>query len=107
MLEILIIICALAALIWTPIEAKKVHGGWVKPKFKGTPEEFRAKYVKQMKMFTVLGFVLGSVYAALAFLIAEDDANLMVKLLIAALWIGVGATNLILRRKYFESVVSA
>jgi len=63
----------------------KVHGGWIKPKFKGTPEEFRAKYVKQMKMLTALGFVLGSLYIVLAFVVAEDDANLVVKLLIGAL----------------------
>ncbi len=107
MLEILIIVCALAALIWTPIEAKKVHGGWVRAKFKGTPEEFRAKYVKQMKMLTVVGFVLGSLYIVLAFLIAEDEANLAVKLFIGALWIGVATMNLMLRRKYFADVASA
>ncbi|MGE3906725.1 MAG: hypothetical protein AB7F36_12275 [Reyranellaceae bacterium] len=107
MLEILIIVCAIAALIWTPIEAKKVHGGWVRAKFKGTPDEFRAKYVKQMKMLTVVGFVLGALYIGLAFLIAENEANLAVKLFIGALWIGVAATNLILRRKYFPDVASA
>ena len=107
MLEILIIVCALAALVWTPIEAKKVHDGWVRAKFKGTPEEFRAKYVKQMKMLTVVGFVLGGLYVVLAFVIAEDEANLAVKLFIGALWIGVATMNLVLRRKYFPDVVSA
>ena len=107
MLEILIIVCALAALVWTPIEAKKVHDGWVRAKFKGTPEEFRAKYAKQMKMLTVVGFVLGGLYVVLAFVIAEDQANLAVKLFIGALWIGVATMNLVLRRKYFPDVVSA
>lgn len=50
MLEIIVLICAVIALIYTPIEAKKVHGGWVRPKFKGTPEEFRAKYIKQLRV---------------------------------------------------------
>lgn len=107
MLEIIVIVCALVALIWTPIEAKKVHGGWVRAKFKGTPEEFRTKYVKQMKMLTVVGLVVGSLYIVLAFLIAEDEANLAVKLFIGALWFAVGAMNLMLRRKYFPDVANA
>lgn len=103
MLEIIILICAVAAIIYTPIEAKKVHGGWVRPKFKGTPEEFRARYVKQLKVLTWMGFVLGGLYVLLGILMAEGDtARLAVKVVIGVLWIGVGVVNLLMRRKYFE-----
>lgn len=103
MLEIIILICAIAAIIYTPIEAKKVHGGWVRAKFKGTPEEFRARYVKQLKTLTWLGFGLGAAYIVLGFALGVDStAHLVVKLVIGALWIGVGFVNLSMRRKYFE-----
>jgi hypothetical protein len=107
MLEIVILICAIAAAVYTPIEAKKVHDGWVRPKFKGTPEEFRAKYVKQLKAFTWIGFVLGVLYAGLGVLIADNSNEMISKLVIGAVWIAVGAINLIMRRKYFEPAPSA
>jgi hypothetical protein len=107
MLEIVILICAIAAAVYTPIEAKKVHDGWVRPKFKGTPEEFRARYVKQLKTFTWIGFVLGGLYAGLGVLIADNSNEMISKLVIGAVWIAVGAINLIMRRKYFEPAASA
>jgi hypothetical protein len=102
MLEIIIFICAIAACIYTPIEAKKVHNGWVPAKFKGTPEEFRLKYIKQLKTYTWIGFGLGILYAVIGALDAEDGARLAVKLVIAALWILLGVINLTMRKKYFE-----
>ncbi|MDF3075313.1 MAG: hypothetical protein K0S54_2980 [Alphaproteobacteria bacterium] len=107
MLEIVVLICAIAAAFYTPIEAKKVHDGWVRPKFKGTPEEFRAKYIKQLKAFTWIGFGLGALYAVLGALIADNSAELIIKLVIGAVWIVVGAINLTMRRKYFESAAGA
>jgi hypothetical protein len=107
MLEILILICAIAAAIYTPIEAKKVHNGWVRAKFKGTPEEFRTAYVKQLKTFTWIGFVLGVVYAGLGVLLADNTNEMISKLVIGAVWIAVGAINLTMRRKYFEPAASA
>lgn len=103
MLEIIILICAVIALIYTPIEAKKVHGGWVRPKFKGTPEEFRAKYVKQLTSLSWVGFILGPLYILLGIALGFDStAQLVVKVVIGALWIAVGAVNLMMRKKYFE-----
>jgi hypothetical protein len=104
MLEIIILICAVIALIYTPIEAKKVHGGWVRKNFKGTPEEFRAKYAKQLKVLTWVGFVLGPLYILLGIVMGFDDtAQLIVKVVIGGLWIAVGAVNMTMRKKYFEA----
>ena len=102
MIELLILICAVIAAVYTPIEAKKVHNGWVRPKFKGTPEEFRAKYVKQLKVFTWVGFVLGALYIALGAAISDSTEQLIIKVIIGGVWIVVGAINLAMRRKYFE-----
>lgn len=102
MLEIIILICAVAACIYTPIEARKVYNGWVSPRFKGTPEEFRAKYIKQLKSFTWIGFGLGILYAIIGGLVADNGAELAVKLVIAGVWILVGIINLTMRKKYFE-----
>lgn len=103
MLEIIILVCAVIALIYTPIEAKKVHDGWVRPKFKGTPEEFRAKYVKQLKVLAWVGFVVGPLYILMGIVLGFDStAQLIVKVVIGSLWIAVGAVNLSMRKKYFE-----
>jgi hypothetical protein len=103
MLEILILVCAVAACIYTPIEAKKVHNGWVNARFKGTAEEFRAKYVKQLKTYTYIGFGLGILYAIIGGLSADNGAELVVKLVISAVWILLGIINLTMRKKYFEA----
>lgn len=102
MLEIIILICAIAACVYTPIEAKKVHNGWVNSRFKGTPEEFRAKYVKQLKTYTWIGFGLGILYAIIGALVADNSAELAVKLVISAIWVLLGIINLTMRKKYFE-----
>ncbi len=103
MLELIILVCGVIALIYTPIEAKKVHRGWVRAKFKGTPEEFRAKYVKQLTVLAWFGFILGPLYIVLGIALGFDStAQLVVKAVIGALWIAVGAVNLAMRKKYFE-----
>ena len=104
MLELIILVCGVIVLFYTPIEAKKVHGGWVRPKFKGTPEEFRAKYVRQLKVVAWIGFIVGPLYAILGIALGgSNSAQLIVKLVIGGLWIAVGVVNLMMRRKYFET----
>jgi len=104
MLELLVLICALIAAVYTPMEAKKVHGGWVSPRFKGTPEKFRAKYVKQLKAVSWVALILGVLYIAVGVPLSDTTEEMVVKVAIGAIWIVVGLINMAMRRKYFEPV---
>jgi hypothetical protein len=59
MLEIIALVAAVVVIVWTPIEAAKVRGGWVRGNFKGTAEDFRARYRKQIAFTGWLGIKLG------------------------------------------------
>ena len=89
MLELLAMIGAAILIVWLPIEARKVAGGWVRPRHKGTPEAFRAQYRRQTTLFLWAGLVLGLGNLGLAALPDQLEAHRISKLVVGALWLGV------------------
>jgi len=98
MLELIALICAAALIVWTPIEARKVAGGWVRRRHKGTPEEFRAQYRRQLGLFIWLGIGIGAVNFALGLWLEPDAARRMVRFVTGGLWLGVSVSALVGRR---------
>lgn len=96
MLELVALIGAVVLIVWLPIEARKVAGGWVRPKHRGTPEEFRRQYRRQVTMFMWVGVALAVGNLVIAY-VEEDAARRLVKLAIAALWGGVGIAGRVAR----------
>lgn len=99
MLELVALIGAAILIVWMPIETRKVASGWVRPKHKGTPEEFRRQYRRQLTMFFWLGLVLGAGNLGLAALPDQDDARRLVKVVVGVLWLGAGVSAGLSRRR--------
>ncbi|MBR0682474.1 hypothetical protein GXW74_18425 [Roseomonas eburnea] len=99
MLELIALIGAAILIVWMPIETRKVAGGWVRPKHKGTPEEFRRQYRRQLTMFFWIGLVLGLGNFGLAALPDQDDARRIVRAVVGALWLGVAISGALSRRR--------
>ncbi|MBR0658768.1 hypothetical protein [Neoroseomonas oryzicola] len=99
MLEILAFVCGVILIVWMPIEAGRVAGGWVRPRHRGTPEEFRRNHRRQQTLFIWLGVVLGLANLALALLLDEDRSRSLVKVALGAVWIGVGISAWFARRR--------
>lgn len=99
MLELIAMIGAAIVIIWLPIEARKVAGGWVRPKHRGTPEEFRTRYRRQTTMFLWLGLALGVINIGLAALPDGTDVYRISKLVVGALWLGVCISAVLARRR--------
>lgn len=98
MLELIALIAAAIMIVWTPIETRKVAAGWVRAKHKGTPEEFRRQYRRQLTLFLWLGAVLGLGNLGLTALPDQDDARRIVRVVIGLLWIGVAISAGLSRR---------
>lgn len=98
MLELIALICAAVLIVWTPIEARKVAGGWVRKRHKGTPEQFRVQYRRQLTLFLWLGLVLGLANIGLGLLLEENATRSMVKLVIGVVWLGVAVSAFLGRR---------
>lgn len=98
MLELIALICAAVLIVWTPIEARKVARGWVRKRHKGTPEQFRVAYRKQLTLFLWLGLGLGAANVGLALGVEEDSVRGTVKLVAGLLWIGVAVSAFAGRR---------
>ncbi|WP_137125191.1 hypothetical protein [Roseomonas sp. HF4] len=94
MLELVALVCAAALIVWTPIEARKVAGGWVRKRHKGTPEEFRAQYRRQLGLFVWLGIGIGVVNMALGVWLETEAARATIRLATGGLWLGVAASAL-------------
>jgi hypothetical protein len=88
MLELIALVCGLILCVYLPIEAGKVRRGWVRKSFKGTPEEFRAAYVKQVNYFMWIGVGIGTIDLALAPLNAEGG-EWVFNVISAVLWLTV------------------
>jgi hypothetical protein len=88
MLELIALVCGLILCIYLPIEAGKVRNGWVRKSFKGTPEQFRAAYLKQVVYFMWIGVVIGAVDLVLAPL-SSESGEWIFNLISAALWLTV------------------
>ena len=98
MLELLAMIGAAIVIVWLPIEARKVAGGWVRPRHKGTPEAFRAQYRRQATLFLWAGLALGLGNLALAALPDQSEAHRIARLAVGALWLGVAIVAGLSRR---------
>jgi hypothetical protein len=98
MLELIALIAAVVLIVWTPIEARKVAGGWVRPKHKGTPEAFRQQYRRQLSLFLWLGLGLGLVNLGLAMLPDQDPGRSIAKMVVGLVWLGVAVSAWLSRR---------
>jgi hypothetical protein len=107
MLELVALVCAAILVVWPPIEARRVAGGWVRRRHKGTPEEFRAAYRKQFTLFFWLGIMLGLGNVGLAFAFDDEPARGTVKLVAGALWLGVSVSAFFGRRTLDAGTVAA
>lgn len=99
MLELIGMIAAAVMIVWTPIETRKVAGGWVRPRHKGTPEAFRSQYRRQLTLFLWIGVVVGIGNVGLAALPDQDDARRIVKAVVGTLWFGVAISAGLSRRR--------
>ncbi len=94
MLELIALLAGVVLIVWQPIEARRVAGGWTRPRFRGTREEFLPAYRRQLTMFLWLGVGIVVINIGLGTVIEEDPA----RLLTAAVWAGVAASAYLSRR---------
>jgi len=92
MLELIAIVSGLVLLFYLPYEVNKVRNGWVRPRFKGAPEDFPAAYAKALKSFTMIGLILGCIGVVLAPL-ALESGEWVFKLLSTTIWFGVAGVS--------------
>ncbi len=97
MLELIALLAAVVVCIWTPIETRKVRGGWMRKNFKGGHAEFVAKYRRQLTVMGWIGLVLGVLNLGLG-LLADGTTGLVVKLVAGAIWIAAGVVSMASRR---------
>jgi len=90
MFELIAIIGGLVLCFYLPYETGKVRGGWVRKRFKGPPESFRAAYIKQLTYFMWFGVAIGAVDVVLAPL-SLRRGEWVFKLISAAIWLAVAA----------------
>jgi hypothetical protein len=86
MLQIAMIVAALILIVWAPIENRKVRSGWINPRFKGKPEDYRRAYTKQIKVGLYLALFCAVLNTGMAFIEPKDGANLAVQLGIGVMW---------------------
>jgi len=98
MLELMALVCGAALIIWQPIEARKVAGGWVRKRHRGTPEAFRANHRRQLTLFVWLGIAIGVVNLGIGGLMEEDRTRQIVRFVTAAIWVGVAVSAVFARR---------
>jgi hypothetical protein len=98
MIELLVIIAAIAVLILTPIEVNRIQKGWVRKSFKGSHAEFIKAYRKQLLLMTWLGGVMGVAYVGIG-LITEREYSDIAKYVIAVLWLAVAGMSYFMREK--------
>ena len=92
MLELISILASLALIILTPIQTAQVCQGKISPKYKGTPQAYAAAFRKQIRLFVWLGAVFAGLDLVLIF-IDPEPGEWIVKLVGAALWLGVSAVS--------------
>lgn len=98
MLELLAMIAAAVLIVWTPIEARKVAGGWVRARHKGTPGEFRLRYRRQLTVLVWAGVAIGAGNILLSLLVDADRARSLARLAMGVLWLGVSGAAVFGRR---------
>ncbi|BDG73355.1 hypothetical protein [Roseomonas fluvialis] len=98
MLELIALICGVVLTIWQPIEARKVAGGWTRPRFRGTRDEFRVAYRRQLTLFLWLGVFIATANIGMGALLEDDPARRIARFVTAAVWLGVAASSFVSRR---------
>lgn len=88
MLELIAMVCGLVVCIMMPIELAKIRKGWVHRKYAGDRPKFLAAYRKQVRMLMWLGLFFGLAGIGLA-AVADRQAESIVKLIGAAIWLAV------------------
>ncbi len=90
MLQIVLFVCALVLIVWAPIECRKVRNGWKNARYKGTAEEYRRTYRKQINFVKWAALAAGVLNIGLAFIDEPDKAHFAVQLMLGGLWIVAG-----------------
>jgi hypothetical protein len=98
MLELIALICGVALTIWQPIEARRVAGGWTRPRFRGTRAEFLVAYRRQLTMFLWLGVVIAVLNIGMGAVLEDEPARRIARFVTAAVWLGVAASAFVSRR---------
>jgi len=97
MLELISIIAALAICVLTPIEVRRIRGGWVRKQFAGDRAKFLAAYRRQLTLLTWLGVVFGVLGIGMA-LIETKPGEATVKSVAAIIWFTVAGISFVSRR---------
>jgi hypothetical protein len=98
MLELIALICGIVLTIWQPIEARRVAGGWTRPRFRGTRAEFLVAYRRQLTMFLWLGVVIAVLNIGMGVVLEDEPARRIARFVTAAVWLGVAASSFLSRR---------
>ena len=98
MIELIGIVACLIACIGIPIQTAKVRSGAVPAKFKGTPAEYRAAWVKQVTTLMWVGLGLGAAMAGMAFIPNDTPYEWIAKAVSSGLWFTASALSFFARR---------
>jgi hypothetical protein len=95
MLEILQLIGTVGLIILIPNQARKIAGGEVNPRHKGTPEEYRAQYRRGLAFFMGIGIAFGLVNLWLS---STGVSHALEQGMAGLLWFGVAVSAFLGRR---------
>jgi hypothetical protein len=98
MIELIGIVCCIAAIIGLPIQTAKIRTGWMPKRFKGTFADYLAAYRKQLNMLVWVGVVLGAINIVLAVIPQGTPNEWIAKAVSAGLWFVLGALSYFSKR---------
>lgn len=96
--ELLAMIAAAALIVWTPIAARSVAGGWVRARHTGTPEAFRLRHRRQPTVPVRAGVAIGAGNILLVLLADADGARAPARPAMGVPWLGVALAAVVGRR---------
>lgn len=98
MLELIALLAGVVLAVWQPIEARRVAGGWTRPRFRGTREEFLPAYRRQLTIFLWIGVAIAVLNIGMGALIEDDPARRIARFVTAVVWCAVAASAVLSRR---------
>ncbi|HEY3778205.1 MAG TPA: hypothetical protein VGL35_09110 [Rhizomicrobium sp.] len=98
MIELISILASIGVLILTPIQTKQILAGHINKKYKLTREDCAAAFSKQLWFLFWLAPIFAVLNLTMIF-IASEPGEWVVKLVAAALWLGVLAVTFFSRQK--------
>lgn len=98
MLELIALVCGVVLTAWQPIEARRVAGGWSRPRFRGTRAEFLVAYRRQLTLFLWLGVVVAALNIGMGLALEDDPGRRILRFVTTAVWLGVAASAFLSRR---------